>query len=292
MTTSFGEKEFNPPENRLEVLEHCGILSYIKSTVFGGIAEDEQDGKRKEKRMKQNRDDDVSDCQSSMSKWAYCDLGCNEGDLSLALSRAIAHTKDSRGTLNYVHCLGLDIDKELIDRARSKIESYCNSHETKKGQVSPQIKAEFHECNLNDSKDHLEKSKLFLQQNSIDRFNLTSIFSTTMWIHIHSGDEGLVAFLERACSITNYLLIEPQPSKCYRSVNIRLRRMNRPEEDISVERLKMRADIENEIDRVMQGFGFERVAISRESRCIASSNDDSRTKWKRNLQLYKRINEQ
>ena len=81
MTTSFGEKEFNPPENRLEVLEHCGILSYIKSTVFGGIVEDEKDGKRKEKRMKQNRDDDVSDCQSSMSKWAYCDLGCNEGDL-------------------------------------------------------------------------------------------------------------------------------------------------------------------------------------------------------------------
>lgn len=44
-------------------------------------------------------------------------------------------------------------------------------------------------------------------------FHLTTIFSTTMWIHLHSGDEGLRRFLERACCWTKkFLLVEPQPS--------------------------------------------------------------------------------
>ena len=44
-------------------------------------------------------------------------------------------------------------------------------------------------------------------------FHLTTIFSTTMWIHVHGGDDGLRSFLVRACQWTaNYLLVEPQPS--------------------------------------------------------------------------------
>ena len=44
-------------------------------------------------------------------------------------------------------------------------------------------------------------------------FHLTTIFSTTMWIHVHGGDDGLKSFLERACDWTSkFLLVEPQPS--------------------------------------------------------------------------------
>jgi hypothetical protein len=44
-------------------------------------------------------------------------------------------------------------------------------------------------------------------------FHLTTIFSATMWIHVHAGDDGLREFLKRACGWTRmYLLIEPQPS--------------------------------------------------------------------------------
>ena len=44
-------------------------------------------------------------------------------------------------------------------------------------------------------------------------FHLTTIFSATMWIHVHAGDDGLREFLKRACGWTKmYLLIEPQPS--------------------------------------------------------------------------------
>ena len=144
-------------------------------------------------------------------------------------------------------------------------------------------------CNLNDENDHINKSRKFLETISIERFDLTSIFSTTMWIHIHSGDDGLVAFLKRACSMTNYLLIEPQPSKCYRSVNVRLRKMNRPEEDISIERLRMRKNIEQDVDRVVCSFGFERVVVPQGSSPGGGGSENmSRTLWKRNLQMYRR----
>ena len=274
-------KEFNPPKNRLDVLEKCGILNFIKTTVFGDNPEtNEEEHGRASKRLKKSTDDNSSEKNRTRNKWSYCDLGCNEGDLSLALSSEIMG-KESSDEI-FMHCLGLDIDEELIERAQSKKKSASAAGE-KDSSNALRFHAEFHECNLNDAKDHMEKSEEFLKQSGITRFDLTSIFSTTMWIHIHSGDDGLVAFLERACSLTNYLLIEPQPSKCYRSVNVRLRRMNRPEEDISVDRLKMRENIEESIDRVVTSFGFKKVTIPNDE------VQNSRTKWKRKLQIYKRV---
>ena len=67
--------------------------------------------------------------------------------------------------------------------------------------------------------------------------------------------------------------------------------MNRAEEDISVGRLKMRSDMEGEIDRVVESVGFVRVALPTESSSTSGESDReiSRTKWKRNLQIYRRI---
>ena len=81
-------------------------------------------------------------------------------------------------------------------------------------------------------------------------------------------------------------------TRSYRSVNVRLRKMNRPEEDISAERLKMRTNIESEIDRVLVTFGFERVLVVTKEAAGDSIKDDSsqvtRTRWNRNLQIYRR----
>jgi hypothetical protein len=91
-------------------------------------------------------------------------------------------------------------------------------------------------------------------------FHLTTIFSTTMWIHIHSGDDGLHTFLTRACNYTQkYIIIEPQPSPCYRKANVRLRKMKRPElfndtSSSSSKCLAMRNTIEIEIDCVTIWF--------------------------------------
>lgn len=276
--------EFNPTNNRIHVLQKCGILDYIKSTVCISPNADHA-GERDSKRIKIDKKDPQND--KSEAALAYCDLGCNEGDLSLALSFEMAEASQRKRSM---HCLGLDIDEQLISRARSKEKFQKEiSHEDSEDLPNAiQVEAEFQVCNLNDEEDHMQICKKYLQNIGKHRFDLMSVFSTTMWIHIHSGDEGLVAFLKRISSLTNYLLIEPQPSKCYGKVNVRLRKMNRPEENISMERLKMRNNIEGEIDTVLEEFGFERVAI--DEKATKEGSEHSRTKWKRNLQMYKRKN--
>lgn len=52
---------------------------------------------------------------------------------------------------------------------------------------------------------------------------LMSLFSMTMWMHLHHGDEGLGTFLTRCCARTRCLLVEPQPWKCYKSAKRRLK---------------------------------------------------------------------
>jgi hypothetical protein len=128
-------------------------------------------------------------------------------------------------------------------------------------------------------------------------FDLTTIFSTTMWIHVHGGDEGLKSFLERACGWTkNFLLVEPQPSGCYRKANVRLRKMGLPElKIVTSSRLKLRPAIEEEIEKVIIGAGFHRVHLKVVAGADAQNSEEGepsrseRTDWNRALHLYQRI---
>ena len=43
------------------------------------------------------------------------------------------------------------------------------------------------------------------------------IFSVTMWIHLHHGDVGLGRFLQLISGFGDYILLEPQPWKCYQT---------------------------------------------------------------------------
>jgi len=207
-------KEFNPPTNRLEVLDKSGILNYIQSTIFNANNRN-QNEIREPKRIKRDNNDDANTGKDVKCKWAYCDLGCNEGDLSLALASAVI---DKLNGGDSMHCLGLDIDEQLISRAQAKKKSTQGDNADADARIVNdglefQFGAEFEVCNLNDEDEHLEKSRAYLKSIGKERFDLTSIFSTTMWIHIHGGDEALIAFLKRTCSLTDYLLVEPQPSK-------------------------------------------------------------------------------
>ena len=71
----------------------------------------------------------------------------------------------------------------------------------------------------------------------------------------------------------------------YRKANVRLRKMGRPEIDVSSSTLKMRNDIENEVEKVVTRCGFRRVKLELED---GGENSD-RTAWNRTLQLYRRI---
>lgn len=266
--------EFNPPSNRLDVLKQSGLLEYIIATLRSSASVlDDKD-------VNTTRNMHLAPTQSK--KLAYCDLGCNEGNLTLTISRELGRACIGNGTS--VHSLGLDVDKELIRRATEKSERFLVQEEYPQLEKEYIMDATFQVCNLIDEDDHLATSREFLKTIGRDHFDLISIFSTTMWIHIQAGDDGLISFLRRVCSLTKLILIEPQPSKCYGRVNARLRKMNRPEEDISVERLKLRNNIEDEIEKILRECNFIRVEVS-----SPSEGFKPRTKWQRNLELYRHL---
>jgi SAM-dependent methyltransferase len=186
---------------------------------------------------------------TSAEQFQYCDLGCNEGNLTLEMSHALPSP---------VHFVGIEIDPVLIARAKKKCKDLKN------------VTGEFHVGDICKDLDELVKD------NSMD---LISLLSTTMWIHVHVGDDGLKAVLKQICRKTRrFLLIEPQPSKCYRKAMTRLRKMGRPELNATSDRLKLRPNIEEEIDAILQSAGFVRVAFSTQEK----------TEWNRTLELYER----
>lgn len=216
-----------------------------------------------------------------------------------------------------VKCLGLDLDPVLIGRANTKFSTtaspapLCSSDESKLEHVSTpnncDMKAMFKACNLNSESEHNTACTSFRNekvgqaeikggQNNEPQplFHLTTIFSTTMWIHLHGGDDGLREFIERACGWTKqFLLVEPQPSVCYRKANKRLRKMGRPEiEDVTSSRLKMRLDIEKGIDDTVIRCGFRRISLSEmvdDQRADSKAKKDAITSWNRSLYLYERV---
>lgn len=64
----------------------------------------------------------------------------------------------------------------------------------------------------------------------------------------------------------------------YHKAQKRLRQMGRPEIDVSIERLKLRQNIEDEIKNFLWQRGFQRVSLSM----------NKKTEWNRELQLYER----
>lgn len=291
---------FHPPQNRLLILEQCGLLTHIRRGLFGFDDVDLGDGTKSTSSRNTKRprlenvtstaieatcDSNAADCEDD--NIYYCDLGCNEGDLTVAMASSLL--KAAHNNEQVVRSLGLDIDPILIQRASDKFSHKGGGDDSEK-KVMPVFKA----CNLCSDDEHNNACSSFFanarntQHDAIPKelFSLTTIFSTTMWIHVHGGDDGLTKFLERACGWTKkYILIEPQHSSNYRKVNVRLRKMKRPEIDVTIERLKMRADIENEIERVVTGCGFRRVKLDLDA---GEQGDDLRTSWNRTLQLYER----
>lgn len=61
--------------------------------------------------------------------------------------------------------------------------------------------------------------------------------------------------------------------------------MGRPEIDVSSTRLKMRNDIEKEIEKVVVECGFQRVTLNAEDE---GQHQGDKTAWNRTLQLYER----
>ena len=197
---------FHPPSSRIEALEKIGIFKHVLENWSN--SRDNKNEIIPSKRQK--TDTEMGSKDKHKVTFKYCDLGCNEGDLSIGVAKRILlehnNTKDqSNHVLMIMKCLGLDVDPTLIERANNKSAN------------DESVESEFKECNLCDAKDHDAKySPVFASEQvneTKEKFDFTTVFSTTMWIHVHAGDDGLREFLKRTCKRTNMLLVEPQSSK-------------------------------------------------------------------------------
>ncbi|XP_026465673.1 probable RNA methyltransferase CG11342 [Ctenocephalides felis] len=165
------------------------------------------------------------------------DIGCNAGNLTQSIYSFL--NKQAPKT-NY-KLYGIDIDPLLVERAIL--------HNDFKSNV-------FYNClNIMNEKDRLSIFN-FLPSNKV-KYNYVFCFSVLMWIHLNNGDEGLIDCLKYLCNMTDVLIIELQPWKCYKNA---VRRMQKSNDDFALYKsLKIRNNVEDEIVRLIQEQGFIKI---------------------------------
>ncbi|XP_043583002.1 probable RNA methyltransferase CG11342 [Bombus pyrosoma] len=196
-------------------------------------------------------------------KYVGLDVGCNAGDLTFVLHNFLEKTLSTDQDLPKEICLlGIDLDPILIERARER---------------NPRPNRIVFECLdflIEDRNGILDK---YLHRLEKSRFDVVFCFSVTMWIHLNHGDKGLMEFLQKACSITNMIVIEPQLWKCYRNASRRLRR-SKGEDFPLLKTLKLTGDPAAHIERILTEFcNFRRVTVTENN------------EWKRRLLIYERM---
>ncbi|XP_075910785.1 pre-miRNA 5'-monophosphate methyltransferase-like isoform X2 [Petromyzon marinus] len=107
--------------------------------------------------------------------------------------------------------LACDLDADLVERAQGD-----NPH--------PEVIA-YEAFDFMDTAARDAALDAFLRRHGRARFDLCLCMSVTMWIHLHHGDAGLRRFLAAAARTATFLLVEPQPWRCYRAAARRLRRL-------------------------------------------------------------------
>ncbi|XP_051549344.1 pre-miRNA 5'-monophosphate methyltransferase-like isoform X1 [Myxocyprinus asiaticus] len=169
---------FNPPQNRVSLIP-ASLLEHISSQTV-----------------------------------LILDVGCNSGDLSVALYKHLSHEQTSGSDdKREVHLLGFDLDPDLILRAQ-------NSN------PFPQ-NIQFIPLDITDDGESQTVLESYLERFGSARFHLCTCFAVTMWVHLNHGDSALLSLLSRLASLGEYLLLEVQPWKCYRSAARRLRKLGR-----------------------------------------------------------------
>ncbi|XP_057701658.1 pre-miRNA 5'-monophosphate methyltransferase [Corythoichthys intestinalis] len=214
---------FNPPENR---------LSLIPSTLLGDLGYNEK-----------------------REPTLLLDVGCNSGELSIALYK---HLVETPGRTN-VNLLAFDLDENLIERAR---------------EVNPVPgSVTFIPMDITGDCSPLREH---LAWHGNSHFHLTTCLAVTMWIHLNHGDAGFLQFLSRLAELSRHLLLEVQPWKCYGSAARRLRKLGR-------------SDFEHFKTLKLCGDVSEHARKHLETHCqMEFVQCFGRTIWHRKLLLFKR----
>ena len=156
--------------------------------------------------------------------------------------------------------LAVDMDPSLITRA---IENYGCHNIT------------FKSIDVMNEKSRHELFENYLKSQNTDKFDIAFCFSITMWIHINHGDEGLMEFLAVICSISDMIVLEPQPWECYRRAARRLKQSN--EIFPRYKDLHLRNDVESAIINKILKCGFHYV------------KETKANNWKRKLYIFKKM---
>ncbi|XP_060108786.1 LOW QUALITY PROTEIN: RNA 5'-monophosphate methyltransferase [Heteronotia binoei] len=195
------------------------------------------------------------------------DVGCNSGELSIALYRHLLGLQDNRSSPEGsmaetdLRLLCCDIDNELIERAKQR---------------SPfPASVSYVTLDIMDPNTREPLLHSYLSKFGHSTFDICFCMSVTMWIHLNHGDSGLVTFLSCLASKCTYLLVEPQPWKCYRAAARRLRKLGRNDFD-HFRSLTITGDMAEKITEILtKDCAMELVC------CFGSTN------WDRRLLLFK-----
>lgn len=185
------------------------------------------------------------------------DIGCNTGELSKDIYLYLKNIYPKY----VIKMLGIDIDPTLIQRAKETNDN-------------PNINFTVANIMNETDKEVIEK---YLESHEKNKFDITFCFSVTMWIHINNGDEGLLYFLSFIQDISETIIIEPQPWKCYRNAQ---RRMRKSGSSFPLyEQIKIK-NIDIVIENILNKEPFKKMYES------------SASAWNRKIQSYQRVLEQ
>ncbi|XP_051272476.1 pre-miRNA 5'-monophosphate methyltransferase isoform X2 [Dicentrarchus labrax] len=189
------------------------------------------------------------------------DAGCNSGELSVAFYKHLVQEPvcEEESGRRKVKLLGFDLDEILIQRAQ---------------QTNP-LPSSISFIPLDITAD-TGRLRDYLDQHGCSRFHLCLCLAVTMWVHLNHGDTGLLQLLSHLASISQHLLLEAQPWKCYRSAARRLRKLGRSDFD-HFKGLKIRGDIaEHAREHLETHCGMELI------------QSFGSTSWDRKLLLFRR----
>jgi len=183
------------------------------------------------------------------------DIGCNSGDLTHQFYEKLSSNLNQK-----VVMLGVDLDPLLVERAANKF--------------SQTDKLEFRHLDILEANltPQLEE---YLASQDRTKFDLVSLFSVTMWVHINHGDDGLKELVRRVSAMARFVLLEPQPWKCYQTAARRMRKLGK-EEFQQLKNLELRGSgVDLQIVQLFKDSGMQLV------------KDFGESKWSRKLVLLK-----
>ncbi|NXM55471.1 BN3D2 methyltransferase, partial [Illadopsis cleaveri] len=192
---------------------------------------------------------------------------CCSWELSVALYQHLLGLQDgdsspeAPGAGRELKLLCCDIDPELIRRAQ---------------QSSPfPASISFASLDIMDPAAREPLLSSYLQSFGRSSFDIGFCMSVTMWIHLNHGDGGLLELLSLLASLCTFLLVEPQPWRCYRAAARRLRRLGRRDFE-HFRSLRINGDMAQSVTRILtQQCAMELVC------CFGS------TAWDRSLLLFR-----